>query len=95
MPRSTRRHLQIGDLAIAVTTGRPRRAGRSALIVSVAAAIASFASLPAGAQEVVKLGEIEAQTGSLNTYGWMSAQGTRMAVDKINKDGGFQVGGKT
>jgi branched-chain amino acid transport system substrate-binding protein len=95
MPRSTRRRLQIGDLAIAVTTGRPRRAGQSALVVSVAAAIASFASLPVGAQEVVKLGEIEAQTGSLNTYGWMSAQGTRMAVDKINKDGGFQVGGKT
>jgi len=49
----------------------------------------------AGAQDVVKLGQIEAQTGSLNTYGWMSAQGTRMAVDKINKAGGFQVGGKT
>jgi branched-chain amino acid transport system substrate-binding protein len=50
---------------------------------------------PAVAQDVVKLGQIEAQTGSLNTYGWMSAQGTRMAVDKINKAGGFQVGGKT
>ncbi|MGH8850407.1 MAG: ABC transporter substrate-binding protein [Casimicrobiaceae bacterium] len=49
----------------------------------------------AGAQEVVKLGEIEAQTGSLNTYGWMSSQGVRMAVDEINKAGGFQVAGKT
>jgi len=49
----------------------------------------------ASAQDVVKLGEIEAQTGSLNTYGWMSSQGMRMAVDEINKAGGFQVGGKT
>jgi branched-chain amino acid transport system substrate-binding protein len=48
----------------------------------------------ATAQEVVKLGEIEAQTGALNTYGWMSSQGVRMAVDKINKDGGFEVAGK-
>lgn len=44
--------------------------------------------------QVVKLGEIEAQTGSLNTYGWMSSQGMRMAVAKINKDGGFEVADK-
>jgi branched-chain amino acid transport system substrate-binding protein len=49
---------------------------------------------PAAAQDVVKLGEIEAQTGSLNTYGWMSSQGARMAVDKINNGGGFEVAGK-
>jgi branched-chain amino acid transport system substrate-binding protein len=49
----------------------------------------------ANAQDVVKLGEIEAQTGALNTYGWMSSQGMRMAVDEINKAGGFQVAGKT
>lgn len=49
----------------------------------------------AGAQGVVKIGEIEAQTGSLNTYGWMSSQGMRMAVDEINKAGGFQVAGKS
>ena len=49
---------------------------------------------PAAAQDVVKLGEIEAQTGSLNTYGWMSSQGVRMAVDKINNGGGFEVAGK-
>ena len=60
--------------------------------VSLAAAGWSAASL---AQNVVKLGQIEAQTGPLNTYGWMSAQGTRMAVDEINKAGGFQVAGKT
>jgi branched-chain amino acid transport system substrate-binding protein len=45
-------------------------------------------------QEVVKLGEIEAQTGALATYGWMSSQGTKLAVDEINKAGGFEVAGK-
>ncbi|MEO8080565.1 MAG: branched-chain amino acid ABC transporter substrate-binding protein, partial [Caldimonas sp.] len=44
-------------------------------------------ALAAAAQGVVKIGNIEAQTGSLNTYGWMSSQGVRMAVDEINKAG--------
>ncbi len=52
-------------------------------------------ALAAAAQGIVKIGNIEAQTGSLNTYGWMSSQGVRMAVDEINKAGGFQVAGKT
>ena len=52
-------------------------------------------AVAANAQNVVKIGEVEAQTGSLNTYGWMSSQGVRMAVDEINKAGGFQVAGKT
>jgi branched-chain amino acid transport system substrate-binding protein len=52
-------------------------------------------TIGACAQNVVKIGEIEAQTGSLNTYGWMSSQGMRMAVDEINKAGGFAVAGKT
>ena len=95
MPRSTRRQLPVGDPVIVVSTSKTRLPGRSALVVSVAVAVAAFVMVPAKAQELVKLGEIEAQTGSLNTYGWMSAQGMRMAVDKINKDGGFQVGGKT
>jgi branched-chain amino acid transport system substrate-binding protein len=64
----------------------------AALTLTVLAAVAVLA--PAGAQEAVKIGEIEAQTGSLNTYGWMSAQGMKMAVDEINKSGGFEVGGK-
>ena len=51
-------------------------------------------SVPVDAQQVLKIGEIEAQTGALNTYGWMSAQGMRMAVDEINKAGGFEVAGK-
>ncbi|MEP7208591.1 MAG: ABC transporter substrate-binding protein [Casimicrobiaceae bacterium] len=55
----------------------------------------SACAVAAGAQGIVKIGEIEAQTGSLNTYGWMGSQGMRMAVDEINKAGGFQVAGKT
>lgn len=46
------------------------------------------------AQSRVKLGELEAQTGAINTFGWMSSQGTRLAVDEINKAGGFEVAGK-
>lgn len=61
-------------------------------VVAIACAVWTAA---APAQDVVKIGEIEAQTGPLNTYGWMSSQGMRMAVDEINKAGGFQVGGKT
>jgi len=47
------------------------------------------------AQDVVKIGQIEAQTGTLATYGWMGHQGANMAVDEINKAGGFKVGSKT
>ena len=61
---------------------------------AVATGMATFALAAAG-QDVVKIGNIEAQTGALNTYGWMSSQGVRMAVDEINKAGGFQVAGKT
>src|SRR6185437_11269103 len=61
-------------------------------VLSLAGAVTLSAT--ASAQEVVKIGEIEAQTGALNTYGWMSSQGVRMAVDEINKAGGFEVAGK-
>ncbi|HJU22300.1 MAG TPA: ABC transporter substrate-binding protein [Casimicrobiaceae bacterium] len=68
----------------------------TAIIKSAMVSIVSVACTAAvHAQDVVKIGEIEAQTGPLNTYGWMSSQGMRMAVDEINKAGGFQVGGKT
>jgi branched-chain amino acid transport system substrate-binding protein len=73
-------------------------AGRGAAMFWVAAAALVMSLMgigPSHAQDVVKLGDIEAQTGALNTYGWMSAQGMRMAVDKINKGGGFEVAGKT
>ena len=46
------------------------------------------------AQNVVKIGQIEAQTGTLATYGWMGHQGAKLAIDEINKAGGFTVGGK-
>src|SRR5579885_389641 len=75
---------------------RPARA--AAALVALGAAALVIPALGAGgaarAQETVKIGEIEAQTGPLNTYGWMSSQGMRMAVDEINKAGGFEVAGK-
>jgi len=49
----------------------------------------------AQAQEVVKIGQIEAQTGTLATYGWMGHQGANMAVSEINAAGGFKIGAKT
>jgi branched-chain amino acid transport system substrate-binding protein len=50
---------------------------------------------PAAAQNVVKIGQIEAQTGANAIYGYMSSQGLALAVDQINKAGGFKVGDKT
>ena len=49
----------------------------------------------AQAQDVVKIGQIEAQTGTLATYGWMGHQGANMAVSEINAAGGFKIGAKT
>ncbi|MGH6798857.1 MAG: ABC transporter substrate-binding protein, partial [Roseiarcus sp.] len=72
-----------------------RWAERSMATLCFVAALACAGAAPAAAQGVVRIGEIEAQTGALNTYGWMSSQGMRMAVDEINKAGGFQVAGKT
>ena len=68
--------------------------GRSLKLLAVSLGFAVWTTA-ANAQNVVKIGELEAQTGSLSTYGWMSSQGVRMAVDEINKAGGFQVAGKT
>src|SRR5919204_1136445 len=68
-------------------------AGGALATISLLTVLAGLAR-PAAAQESVKIGEIEAQTGSLTTYGWMSAQGMRMAVEQINKAGGFEVAGK-
>lgn len=45
--------------------------------------------------ETVKIGQIEAQTGPNAIYGYMSSQGVPIAVDEINKAGGFKVGDKT
>src|ERR1700729_2560685 len=49
----------------------------------------------AQAENVVKIGQIEAQTGPNAIYGWMSSQGAPIAVDEINKAGGFKVGDTT
>ncbi len=68
---------------------------RNFLCACAAALISVFAASPAMAQNVVKIGEIEALTGPLATYGWMGHQGANLAVAEINKKGGFKVGGKT
>lgn len=62
----------------------------------LAAAVGLGAALgSAHAQNVVKIGQIEAQTGPNAIYGWMSSQGAPIAVEEINKAGGFKVGDKT
>jgi len=65
------------------------------MIRIVFAVFAFFLAGMASAQDVVKIGQIEAQTGTLATYGWMGHQGANMAIDEINKKGGFKVGNKT
>lgn len=67
---------------------------RNAFRTGIVAVGLTFAQA-AMAQEVVKIGQIEALTGATATYGWMSAQGTKVAVEEINARGGFKVGDKT
>src|SRR3989442_9675307 len=74
---------------------RPRRAVIVNRAVFTLAVLFGLAVTSARAQEVVKIGQIEAQTGANAIYGWMSSQGTALAVDEINKAGGFKVGSKT
>jgi branched-chain amino acid transport system substrate-binding protein len=66
-------------------------------IVRTAAAAAFCVTSVASsqAQDVVKIGQIEAQTGPNAIYGWMGSQSVPIAVDEINKAGGFKVGDKT
>ena len=68
---------------------------RNYLGAFASAVLVALAASPALAQDVVKIGQIEAQTGPLATYGWMGNQGAKMAVEEINKAGGFKVGAKT
>jgi branched-chain amino acid transport system substrate-binding protein len=63
-------------------------------IVAVLGAAAFSVSLTAQSQDVVRIGQIEAQTGTLATYGWMGYQGAKLAIDEINRSGGFKVGNK-
>ena len=62
---------------------------------ATAALLGALLAAGAQAQDVVKIGQIEAQTGPNAIYGWMGSQGVPMAVDEINKAGGFKVGDKT
>jgi len=66
-----------------------------ACAIAAVATAAAFAGQAVSAQEMVKIGQIEALTGATATYGWMSAQGTKVAVEEINAKGGFKVGDKT
>ena len=65
---------------------------RSMLAALGATALAFSAA--AQSQDVVRIGQIEAQTGTLATYGWMGYQGAKLAIDAINRKGGFKVGTK-
>jgi len=64
-------------------------------IAAVLGAAALSVAVAAQSQEVVKIGQVEAQTGTLATYGWMGYQGAKLAIDEINRAGGFKVGNKT
>jgi len=63
--------------------------------VALLGIIAAFTGKAFGADEVLRIGQTEAQTGPLAFYGWMNNQGAKLAVDEINRAGGFNVGGKT
>src|SRR6516165_5579619 len=58
-------------------------------------ALVAMAASPVSAQNVVKIGQIEAQTGANAIYGYMSSQGLALSVNEVNKAGGFKVGDKT
>jgi branched-chain amino acid transport system substrate-binding protein len=57
--------------------------------------VVALAASPVAAQNVLKIGQIEAQTGANAIYGYMSSQGLALAVNQVNKAGGFKVGDKT
>src|SRR5439155_1438548 len=82
--------------AVAALTGRMKRRSQMTIVrcLLLMFAVVALGVASVGAQDVVKLGQIEAQTGPNAIYGWMSSQGTALAVDEVNKAGGFSVGGK-
>jgi branched-chain amino acid transport system substrate-binding protein len=53
-------------------------------VAVIAAAGLALSNQAVHAQDTVKIGQIEALTGATATYGWMSAQGTKVAVEEIN-----------
>src|SRR5438128_1422974 len=64
-------------------------------IVLTTAALISMGGGLANAADVVKIGQIEAQTGPTAAYGFMGVRGAALAVDQINRAGGFKVAGQT
>ncbi|WP_248785820.1 ABC transporter substrate-binding protein, partial [Escherichia coli] len=61
-----------------------------------AAALLAAAALamPASAQETLKLGSIFALSGPNASIGKEALGGTQYAVEKLNKAGGVEIGGK-
>ena len=66
-----------------------------ARLLAATLGIAVASASPATAQEIVKIGQLEAHTGPAAGYTYMMIKGVPMAVDEINKAGGFKVGNKT
>jgi branched-chain amino acid transport system substrate-binding protein len=71
-----------------------RKVGLTATALATGIALAITAT-PVAAEEIIKIGQIEAQTGPFASYGYMYVQGARLAADEINRAGGFKVGDKT
>ena len=63
-------------------------------ISSILIALSTLLAPGAHAQETVKIGSIWAVSGAASSLGLAAAQGVRMAVSEINKEG-FRVGDKT
>jgi branched-chain amino acid transport system substrate-binding protein len=63
------------------------------LVLSAVCAVALIAPA-AYAQEIVTIGIVTAQTGPLAAPGKFQMNGFNLAVDQINKDGGFDIAGK-
>jgi branched-chain amino acid transport system substrate-binding protein len=64
-----------------------------ALALGVAGAI--FAYNVASAEDVITLGAAVSESGKYSTNGVFTEKGYKLAVDKINSQGGVKVGGKT
>lgn len=68
---------------------------RKSLLNFLASAALSFGlASPVAAQDAIKIGQIEAQTGPSSSLGFMATQGAKLAVHQINQAGGVEVGGK-
>lgn len=68
--------------------GAARRAAARLLFAALGACATAHA------EEVVRIGEMDAISGPFATYGWMNHQGIKLAVEEINRAGGFEVAGR-